>query len=421
MYDIEVIINRAVVLALATLFAGIGYAVLVVGVGQLVGSRTSGFWVSLLATALVALAFYPLHGRVVQLANRLAHGRRAAPYEALADFSRRLGETPSLHTLLPAVAEASGRAVSARGASAVLRVAGGQSVVSASWPPDAAPDPDTDTAIHFQVDVRDRGDVLGSIVVRMPKGRRLRPADERLLRDLADQTGLAFRNVATQAQLRDHVAALDRTATSLVESRRRIIDADDAARRRLESAISREVLPHLSSIPHRLHGLRDPASAARRACELGELVAETNTALECLRQLTRGIFPTQLARSGVAATLRSHLARAGLSDILDIDQQVAESRYPARIEAAMYFCVVEIARAAVVASRLELSMTSGQVVLRGSGVDTDDVDMRGILDRVEAVSGVFTEDPDGGFEVSFPVAGAEEQQRTAEATPAPSG
>ena len=47
-------------------------------------------------------------------ADRLAFGAAAAPYEALADFSRRLGDSPDPADLLPAVADAAARAVNAR-------------------------------------------------------------------------------------------------------------------------------------------------------------------------------------------------------------------------------------------------------------------------------------------------------------------
>ena len=104
LYDVEVILNRTLVLAAGTAFAALGYTTLVVVVGKLVDQQTSGFWLSLLATALVALAFQPLRRSVVRLANRLAYGPRAQPYEALSDFSDRLAETPSPRTLLPAVA-----------------------------------------------------------------------------------------------------------------------------------------------------------------------------------------------------------------------------------------------------------------------------------------------------------------------------
>ena len=98
-----------------TLFAGLGYTLLVVTVGRFVEGRTGGFWLSLLGTAVVALAFQPVRRSVLRVANRVAYGERAQPYEALADFSRDLARSPSPDTLLPAVAEAAGRAVSARG------------------------------------------------------------------------------------------------------------------------------------------------------------------------------------------------------------------------------------------------------------------------------------------------------------------
>ena len=86
--EIDLIVNRALVVALATVLAAIGYVSVVVVIGSAVGGGASGFWPSLLATALVALAFQPLRRRVVRLADRFAFGAAAAPYEALADFSR---------------------------------------------------------------------------------------------------------------------------------------------------------------------------------------------------------------------------------------------------------------------------------------------------------------------------------------------
>jgi len=92
--QIDLIVNRALVLALATGLVAVGYVVVVVVLGLAVGEGTGGFWPSLIATALVAMAFQPLRRRVVRVADRLAFGTAAAPYEALADFSRRLGDSP---------------------------------------------------------------------------------------------------------------------------------------------------------------------------------------------------------------------------------------------------------------------------------------------------------------------------------------
>ncbi|HQR27951.1 MAG TPA: hypothetical protein PLP61_13005, partial [Nocardioides sp.] len=106
LYDLDVIINRTVVVAAGAGFAAIGYTTLVVLAGRQVEGRTGGFWLSLLATVVVALAFQPLRRVVVRLADRAAYGERAQPYEALADFGRRLAQAPDPDDLLPAVAEA---------------------------------------------------------------------------------------------------------------------------------------------------------------------------------------------------------------------------------------------------------------------------------------------------------------------------
>jgi hypothetical protein len=399
LYDIELIVSRAVVLTIGTAFAAIGYTGLVVAVTAIVNTRTNGFWLSLLATSLVALAFQPLRRQVVRLANRLAYGARAVPYEALSDFSRRLAETPSPQTLLSAVAEAAGRAVAARRSTAVLRVPG-SGAISHSWPAGA-----TGAADEYEVFVRDGAEPLGSIGVTLPRGRRLRASDERLLNDLADQTALAFRNAAMEAELADHVAALDRTTQALAESRRRIIAADDAARRRLESAIAREVLPHLETMPAQLSRLSAATSGATASDELEQLVTRTNTALEALRDQTRGVFPAQLVRAGLTRALASYLARKGLAVVLHVEPP-ADRRFPARVEAAAYFCCAEAVRGGSASVRIDLLIAGPDLVVRIRGIGPAEVDVQAIVDRVEAAGGSCLLDADG-LTVSIPF-GADE-------------
>ncbi len=396
MYDIEVIVNRAVVLVLGTAFAAIGYTGLVVTVAAVVNTRTSGFWLSLLATALVALAFQPLRRSVVRLANRLAYGSRAAPYEALSDFSHRLAETPSPDTLLPAVAEAAGVAASARRSTATLRL-DGSTGISRHWPADAPEAPADHTVI-----VRDRGDVLGGIDVALRKGHRLRRADERLLQDLADQTALAFRNAAMEAELAVHVVALDRTTRALEQSRRRIIAADDAARRQLEAAISQQVMPYLDAMPAQLGRMNVESSPSAAGAQLEEMVSRTNQALERLRELTRGVFPTQLARAGLAPALRSLLARSGRPTTVQIDES-AERRFPPRVETAVYFSCAEAVRVGAEPIDVDLSATSSGLVTRIRGFARDEVDMQAIVDRVEAVGGSLTQVETNVVSISVPV------------------
>ncbi|MEU4293748.1 hypothetical protein AB0E63_36480 [Kribbella sp. NPDC026596] len=402
LFDLDLIINRAVVLALGTIFAGVGYVGLVLAVAALLNTRTSGFWLSLLATVLVAIAFQPLRQRVVRFANRLAYGARALPYEALSEFSRRLTEPPSPDALLPAVAEAAGRAVSAESSTAALQVPGLVGI-SVAWPTPGNGSPE------YQVPVRQDGDTLGSIGVTMPKGHGLRAADERLLHDLADQTALAFRNAAMETELAGHVAALDHTTEALAESRRRIIAADDAARRRLESAISRDVLSHLQPMAERLSRLSVVRSGSTAADELEQLVDETNAALDSLRELTRGLFPTQLGRAGLARALSSHLARTNQAVALHVEPS-ADRRFPSRVEAAVYFCCVEAVRAGSVTTRIDLRVVAAELEVQIRGLAGHQIDVQALVDRVEAAGGRLGLDEAGLLTISIPVGPGEPTQ-----------
>jgi hypothetical protein len=393
LYDIDVIINRTVVLVTGAAFAGLGYVLLVVTVGRLVEGRTSGFWLSLIATAVVALAFQPLRRSVVRLANRVAYGSRAQPYEALAEFSKRLAEAPSPGSLLPAVAEAAGRAVAATGATATLEVPGGESVTG-SWGTVSVP-PDEVVAVH------DEGRRLGGIGVALPRGRSMRPSDLKLLEALAEQTAVAFRNTTLASRLAENVAALDRTTNELAESRRRLIEADDAARRALERAIARDVLPHLAALPEEIGRARDALAQGAPASSLDRLIDGTNAALESLRDLTRGVFPSQLARSGLEPALRSLLSRRGLEPVLSL-AGVSGRRFSPRVEAALYFCCSEASGAGSGVTSIELAAGGDDLVLRIAGVRPEGVDLASIIDRVEAAGGTLSLDEDG-LGLAFPV------------------
>jgi hypothetical protein len=403
LFDVDLIVNRALVVALAAALVAVGYVLVVILIGGSIGEGAGGFWPSLLATALVALAFQPVRRWVVRLADRLAYGAAAVPYESLADFSRRLGDSPDPATLLPAVAEASATAVGARRATVRLVIPGGPDR-TAAWPTDP-PDPigPATGATDHEVPIVDRGEQLGSISVEMPPGRTLRAADGRLLDDLADQAGIAFRNVRVAAELAGQVEELSRRTRELAESRRRLITAADVERSRLERSIAREVLPHLQPLPPRLTELAgdsEPLTADR----LGPLLASATAALEALREITRGVFPAQLTRSGLEPALASLLVRTG-SGRLVVDPSAAGRRHDSRTEAAAYFCVVEASR--VLDPPIEVRMSAPDrllhlVILGGHGGDGAVDAMR---DRVETAGGTVTDHRAGQgtvVEVSLP-------------------
>lgn len=399
LYEVELIISRALVLAIATAFVAIGYIGLVVALGQSLGSRADGgFWVSLLAMVVVALAFQPARRSIVRVADRLAYGNRAAPYDALGDFSRRIGRSPVPGQLLPTIAAAAGEAVHAD--RAVVRLDGDEATgLTASWPPgtEAADPADGDVLVPVQ----DAAGVLGSISLALPPGRDVRPLEQRLLSDIAEQAALALRNVRLQIELAARVRQLDQRTRQLAASRSRIIDAADTERRRLEAEIGRRVLPTMRDLREEVG---DSTSGAPQAERIGDWIDRVTEALDSLRELTRGIYPTMLTRSGLGPALTSYAARAQRAGSLRIDPGVMGARYPARVEAAAYFSCVEVLEGGDVDVELE----GGELVLTLRGVSLDALDRLAILDRVEACEGSLdvpgAHDPESSLRVRLPAA-----------------
>lgn len=381
LFDIDLFVNRALVVALATGLVAVGYVALVVVLGSALGEGgPGGFWASLLATAVVAMAFQPLRRWVVRVADRLAFGNSAAPYEALADFSRRLGESPDPARLLSAVAGAAGRAVGASRASVRLPVPGGPDQV-ATWTDDSPHSSESE----ITVSVTDRGETLGTLCVEMPPGRALRDRDRELLQDLADQSAVAFRNARLSAELTQRVEQLGRRTSDLLSSTRRLITAGDAERSRLERAIARQVAPHLEPLPERLRELsREPERLRPPAVE--PLVAAATFALEALREITRGVYPAQLTRSGLAPALGSLLGRDGLGHLV-VDGAQAGRRLEPRVEAAAYFCVAEAVRDVDPPIEVVLTTTATEVRLVVSGGEGGSLALAAMRDRVEAAGG----------------------------------
>ena len=109
LYDIDVVISKTIVYGSLAAFITAVYVLVVVGLGSLgSGSLHAGprpnLGLSILATAVVAVAFQPVRERVQHLANRLVFGKRATPYEALSDFAGRMGGAYAADDVLPRMA-----------------------------------------------------------------------------------------------------------------------------------------------------------------------------------------------------------------------------------------------------------------------------------------------------------------------------
>jgi signal transduction histidine kinase len=342
LYDIDVVISRTLVYGALAAFITAVYVGIVVGFGTLVGSGgRPNLALSIVATAIVAVAFQPVRERLQRIANRLVYGKRATPYEVLSQFSERVAETYAADEALPRMARVLAEGTGAERAEVWLR-AGDTMRRSATWPEGAAPAepaPVVDGSLpdlpgsDRVVEVRHQGDLLGALAVTKRTGESLTPVEEKLLTDLAAQAGLVLKNVGLTAELLQRLQ-------DLRASRQRLVAAQDEERRRLERNLHDGAQQNLVALKVKL-GLvemfahKDPT---RARATLAELKADTDEALETLRDLARGIYPPLLADKGLAAALESQARKATLPVEVTAD---GIERYAQDVEAAVYFCCLE--------------------------------------------------------------------------------
>ena len=118
--------------------------------------------------------------------------------------------------------------------------------------------------------------------------------------------------------------------------------------------------------------------------------------MQSLREITRGVFPAQLARSGLCTALGSLLARPDRPGRLTIEDSAAGVRFDPRVEAAAYFCVAEATRAFDHPIVATLAVHAGQLHLSVSGTDAGGLSLGHMRDRIESTGGSASATRRGG-------------------------
>lgn len=347
LFDIDVIISRALLFTLLSAGITAVYAAIVLGLGTLVGSGGNpGLTVA--AAVVIALVFQPLRQRASRLVNRLVYGERATPYQVLSDFAADMAGQLDLGEALDRMVSLLAGASGATRVEAWIRV-GGELRPAAVWPPESArsavreldageldagefpPFGDADRSTQA-VPVRHGDELLGAISLTKPPNEPLTSTEDSLLRHVASQAALVMRNARLTAELR---ATID----ELRASRRRLVEAQDAERRKIERNLHDGAQQQLIALAIQLNLLAESAGdpdLVRQA--VPELKAQLSAALDDLRALARGIYPPLLAESGLVVALRSQVSRSPVPVVLEADQV---GRYRQDAESTVYFCALE--------------------------------------------------------------------------------
>jgi len=420
LYQIDVIINRAIRYGLLSAALTAIYILIVVGIGTTAG-YAGGPLLNAAAALAIAVLFQPLRRRAQLLANRIVYGQRATPYQVLSDFARDMADQLDVDVALDRMAAVLAAATGAVRVEVWVRV-GPRLRPQATWPHGSTPSAPVPLAgsavlpafdaVTRAVAVRHGDELLGAITVQKPRNEAVSATEDKLLEHLASQAGLVLRNVRLTAELQ---ARID----DLRASRRRLVQAQDTERHRIERNLhdgAQQQLVALNIQLTLLEGAADDPGEVRQIT--GDLRTGLRAALDDLRALARGIYPQLLADQGLRAALRAQADRAPLPVEVDAD---GIGRYPREAEATAYFCILEalqnVAKYAQ-ASRatIALSCPDGHlgftVTDDGDGFDTakaaHGTGLQGMADRLAAVGGTLRVDsaPGSGTTVSgtLPVA-----------------
>ena len=401
LYDIDVIISRAVVYGLLSAAVTGVYAGIVLGIGTLAGHRR-GPVLTIAAAVTIALLFQPLRHRAQRFANRLVYGTRATPYQALSDFAGDMAGQLDLAEAVDRMVSVLAGATGADRAEAWIRV-GAELRPAAIWPRGSPPSAEVtigtgDSLPPFErasraVAVTHGGELLGALSLLKPPNEPLTSTEDELLRHLASQAGLVLRNAALTAELQ---AMID----ELRASRRRLVEAQDAERRKIERNLHDGAQQQLIALTIHLSLLEESADDSAAVRELVAAVKDgVRAALDELRDLARGIYPPLLADQGLLPALQAQARKAPLPVEIDAD---GIGRYPQDAEAAVYFCTLEALQnvtkyASASRAKVGLSCSDGSLQFTvtddGTGFDTattrHGTGLQGMADRLAALGGAL--------------------------------
>ncbi|MGH3086000.1 MAG: sensor histidine kinase [Rubrobacteraceae bacterium] len=409
LYDIDVIINRALVYAALTAIV-IGMYVLIVGYLGAVFRTGGNLAASLVAAGVVAVIFAPLRDRLQRTINRLMYGERDEPYAVISRLGQRLEAALEPRAVLPTVVSTVREALRLPYAAIELKGKDGFTVAAEDGEPIKGP-------LHLPLTYQN--EPVGRLVLgpRAP-GEDLSPADRNLLDDLARQAGVAAHAVRLTADLQ--------------RSRERLVTTREEERRRLRRDLHDGLGPQLAALNVHagiVRGLirRDPDSADELVVEMRR---EIQSAVADIRRLVHELRPPALDQLGLVPALRQLAARFGTGgkssggDALEVVVDAPDELppLPAAVEVAVYRIVDEAltnvvrhARARNCAVRLGLAESDLRLEITDDGVGippmhTSGVGLVSMRERASELGGSCEIEPlpEGGTRVSVRIPMAKE-------------
>lgn len=327
LWDIDLIINRALVYGSLTALTMLVYLAAVSALGSLFRGL-AGQWAFFLATGLVAILFEPLRRRLQRVVNRLMYGERDDPYAVLTRLSAALEMTPVPDEALPAVAAQIGAALKLPYVALSLEQNGEERLVAEFG---------NQVTGLLSCPLVYQGETIGHLqLARRASGEEFTTQERSLIENIARQASAA--------------AQAARLHTELVRSRAEIVVAREEERRRLRRDLHDGLGPILASQMLKLAGVRQLIRKRPEKAEalIDEVIQQNENTVAEVRHLVYGLRPPALDELGLVQALREleitvEGARHGRRGLEIEIQAPAEALpdLPAAVEVNAYRIVLE--------------------------------------------------------------------------------
>ena len=396
--DAAAAVRRVAVAAALLVTLGLAGALAWFAAGASTGTPLPGAQ-ALAAGLTVAALFFPARDLFERMADRWLFGDAVGDAELLSEFGHHAERTADVEELAQLVATTAQRGLRVTWAKATL--SGPETETDRSGPVGLAGTPPEPPEPVASVDLANAGDIVGRLECGPKRRGAFTGHDGQLLAALAREAALSVQNAQQASQLAQRLEEIRLQAAELAASRTRIVQAQEAERRRIERNIHDGAQQELAALIAKLRLAqnqlaRSPETAART---IEEAQHDVRRALDDLRALARGIHPAVLSDRGLLDAIEAGASRLPLEVVIDADPALRGERFPDDIEGAAYFVTSEaLANVLKYAAATRVSVTirvaNGRLRVRvqddGIGFDPRDADGTGLanmVDRADALGG----------------------------------
>jgi signal transduction histidine kinase len=324
LYDLDLVVRRAVLYATVSVLAGALYLGVVALADALVAGGSSTL-VDLAAAVAVAGAFHPLLVRCRGWVDRLFYGDRSSPHDAVAKLGVSVERALLPQEVLPEVVRTVAEALRLPYVAIELAEPSQDiaAIAAAHGQPTGAP------VESFPMTYQ--GAPVGRLLASCRRTEsELHTADRRVLTELARHTGVAAEAV--------------RTSLALQRSRMALVAAREEERRRLRRDLHDGLGPTLAGVTLGLHAaqvqLVTNPEAARRL--LADLESQVETAIADIRQLVYQLRPPALDEFGLVGAVAMQATHLEDRDFtVQVRPEQPLGRLPAAVEVAAYRIATE--------------------------------------------------------------------------------